>query len=67
MEVPQPRRFYKLTGEGREASEEAWSDPLQALYGYPREYRSGQGTRLARPGSLPRSPRPRPQDRLRNR
>ena len=57
VEVPQPRRFYRLSAQGRAASEAEWSDPLQALYGYPREYRSRQGARLARPGSLPRSAR----------
>lgn len=55
VEVPQPRRFYRLSGRGREASAAAWSDPLQTLYDYPREARSGRkATRLARPGSLPR-------------
>ena len=55
VEVPQPRRFYRLTAKGRGASEAAWSDPLEALYGYPREFRSPRkATRLARPGSLPR-------------
>jgi DNA-binding PadR family transcriptional regulator len=54
VEVPQPRRFYRLTAKGREASEVAWSDPLQAIYDYPREFRS-QRKSYPRPGSLPRS------------
>jgi len=56
VEVPQPRRFYRLTTEGREASLIAWSDPLQAVYAYPRETRS-QRKPYPRPGSLPRSAR----------
>jgi len=56
VEVPQPRRFYRLTAKGREASQAAWSDPLQAIYAYPRETRS-QGKPYPRPGSLPRSAR----------
>ena len=54
VEVPQPRRFYRLTTKGREASDVAWSDPLQAIYDYPREFRS-QRKSYPRPGSLPRS------------
>ena len=54
VEVPQPRRFYRLTAEGREASQAAWSDPLQAIYDYPRETRSPRKP-YPRPGSLPRS------------
>lgn len=54
VEVPQPRRFYRLSARGRDAPESAWSDPLQALYAYPREFRSRKETRLARPGSFPR-------------
>ena len=42
VEVPQPRRFYRINDKGREASRAAWSDPLMALYGYPREVRSGK-------------------------
>ena len=56
VEVPQPRRFYRLTAKGKEAPDVSWSDPLQALYGYPREYRSRRKVeRLYRPGSLPRA------------
>lgn len=29
----QPRRYFRLTKAGREASEEAWSNPYLALYG----------------------------------
>lgn len=54
VEVPQPRRFYRLTSRGREAPSGAWSDPLQAIYAYPRETRS-QRKPYPRPGSLPRS------------
>jgi hypothetical protein len=54
VEVPQPRRFYRLTVKGKEAPDVAWSDPLQALYNYPAEYRSRRkAERLYRPGSLP--------------
>ena len=28
-----PRRFYRLTKAGREASDDAWANPLRALYG----------------------------------
>jgi len=56
VEVPQPRRFYRLTAKGREASLIAWSDPLQAVYAYPRETRS-QTKPYPRPGSLPHSAR----------
>jgi hypothetical protein len=60
VEVPQPRRFYRLTAKGREAQESAWSDPLQALYNYPQGFRSPRnGRKLARPGSLPRRSKPR--------
>ena len=54
VEVPQPRRFYRLTAKGRKAPQSDWSDPLETLYGYPRELRSRKAARLARPGSLPR-------------
>lgn len=54
VEVPQPRRYYRLTAKGMKAPEAAWSDPLQALYHYPEEQRSPRGRKLARPGSLPR-------------
>ena len=54
VEVPQPRRYYRLTAEGRGASDIAWSDPLQAIYDYPREFRSPRKA-YPRPGSLPRS------------
>ena len=59
VEVPQPRRYYRLTARGREAPDIAWSDPLQAIYGYPRETRS-QRKPYPRPGSLPWSARRRP-------
>ena len=59
VEVPQPRRFYRLTAKGGEASLVDWSDPLQAVYAYPRETRS-QMKQYPRPGSLPRSVRKRP-------
>jgi len=29
----QPRKFYRLTGEGMSASESEWADPYAALYG----------------------------------
>jgi hypothetical protein len=54
VEVPQPRRFYRLTAKGKEAPQSAWSDPLQAIYAYPRETRS-KSKAYPRPGSLPRS------------
>ena len=59
VEVPQPRRFYRLTRKGKEASDAAWSDPLQAFYEYPKWQRSQNKAerKLARPGSLPRSPK----------
>ena len=28
-----PRRFYRLTKAGREVSDDAWANPLRALYG----------------------------------
>ena len=40
VEVPQPRRFYRLSVKGKEAPDAAWSDPLQAIYNYTREERS---------------------------
>jgi DNA-binding PadR family transcriptional regulator len=54
VEVPQPRRYYRLTARGIEAPDAAWSDPLQAIYAYPRETRS-QTKSYPRPGTLPRS------------
>lgn len=48
VEVPQPRRFYCLTAKGKEASDVAWGDPLQALYQYPLEYRHKKAERLYR-------------------
>ena len=57
VEVPQPRRFYRLTDKGKAASATEWQDPLQALYGYPAEIRSPKPARYRRPGSLPRSKR----------
>jgi DNA-binding PadR family transcriptional regulator len=54
VEVPQPRRFYRLTAKGRKAPEEEWSDPVVALYGYTAEERRGKGPPLPKPGSLPR-------------
>ena len=45
-----------ITAKGKEAPDVAWSDPLQALYLYPLEYRSRRkAERLYRPGSLPRA------------
>jgi hypothetical protein len=58
VEIPQPRRFYRLTAKGKEAADVAWSDPLQALYEYPPEYRHKKAERLYRPGSLPRTIKP---------
>ena len=57
VEVPQPRRFYRLTDKGKAASDIAWQDPLQALYNYPPEVRSPKPLRYRRPGSLPRKRR----------
>jgi len=57
VEVPQPRRFYRLTDKGKTASSMEWQDPLKALYGYPTEIRSPKPARYRRPGSLPRSKR----------
>jgi len=54
IEVPQPRRYYRLTDEGRAASEVEWQDPLQTLYNYPKEVRSPRPKPYRRPGSLPR-------------
>jgi hypothetical protein len=62
IEVPQPRRYYRLTTKGIEASDAAWSDPLQAIYNYPREFRS-QRKSYPRPGSLPHSAREHPKER----
>ena len=64
VEVPQPRRYYRLTAKGREAPDIAWSDPLQAIYDYPRETRS-QRKSYPPPGSLPRSARRRSKERRR--
>lgn len=52
VEVPQPRRYYRLTAKGRNASKAEWSDPIQALYNYPREIRSPRKN-YPRPGNLP--------------
>jgi len=57
VEVPQPRRFYRLTAKGKAASATEWQDPLQTLYDYPTEIRSPKPARYRRPGSLPRSKR----------
>jgi hypothetical protein len=54
VEVPQPRRYYRLTDKGKAAPDTEWQDPLQALYGYPREVRSPKPLKYRRPGSLPR-------------
>jgi len=54
IEVPQPRRFYRLTAKGKAASDIEWQDPLQTLYGYPREVRSPKPVKYRHPGSLPR-------------
>jgi len=54
VEVPQPRRFYRLTAKGKAAPEIAWRDPLQAIYNYPTQQRSRRkAERLYPPGSLP--------------
>lgn len=55
---PQPRRFYRLTAKGKRASVVEWSDPLQALYHYPKEQRSSKKAerKVYKPGSLPRLP-----------
>lgn len=55
VEVPQPRRFYRLTTLGQEAPDYAWSDPVQALYDYPPEQRHRRKF-YPKPGSLPRMP-----------
>jgi len=57
-EIPQSRCFSRLTRKGREASEAAWSDPLQALCDYPRHIRSHRKP-YARHGNLPSSTRAR--------
>jgi hypothetical protein len=44
VEVPQPRRYYKISEKGKAMSEEAWKDPLQTLYNYPSVYRSQKGS-----------------------
>jgi hypothetical protein len=54
VEVPQPRRYYRLTDKGRAASEVEWQDPLQAWYKYPRHVRSPKPKEYRRPGSLPK-------------
>ncbi len=54
VEVPQPRRYYRLTGKGKAASDIEWQDPLQTLYKYPREVRSPKPVKYRHPGSLPR-------------
>jgi hypothetical protein len=54
VEVPQPRRFYRLTAKGKAASDIEWQDPLQTLYNYPREVRSPKPVKYRHPGSLPR-------------
>ena len=54
VEVPQPRRFYRLTDKGKAASDLQWQDPLQALYHYPTKVRSPKPLRYRRPGVLPR-------------
>jgi hypothetical protein len=55
VEVPQPRRFYRLTAKGREASDVEWSDPLQTLYQYPLWQRHKKAKPFPHPGSLPRT------------
>ncbi len=54
IEVPQPRRFYRLTAKGKTASDVEWQDPLQTLYHYPKEVRSPKPLKYRHPGSLPR-------------
>lgn len=58
VEVPMPQRYYRLTAKGRRASFVEWSDPLQALYHYPKEQRSSKKAerKVYKPGSLPRLP-----------
>jgi len=53
VEVPQPRRFYRLAPAGTAASVRDWADPLVALYGYSQEERRGTAPPLLRPGTLP--------------
>ncbi len=53
VEVPQPRRFYRLAPAGTAASVKDWADPLVALYGYSQEERRGTAPTLPRPGTLP--------------
>jgi len=40
-----PRRYYRLTAAGRAATAVDLSDPMKALYGYPREVRSAKRRR----------------------
>ncbi len=49
VEVPQPRRFYRLTSKGREATDLELSDPLQTVYQYPRAQRSPKGRKYFTP------------------
>ena len=65
-ETGQPRIYYKITTAGRNASEGVIADPLQALYSYPREMRSGKGAPLPplffpepKPAEAP-APKPKP-------
>ncbi len=72
-DAPAKKVLILLTAKGREASPSAWSDPLQAVYGYPREFRSrrkpsrtgqlfGHGPGLNREPrqAIPHSPSPLP-------
>jgi len=43
-----PRVYYRLTAKGREAPPDQVSDPVQALYHYPREQRSAKTRRYIR-------------------
>ena len=46
IEVPQPRCFHSLIVSGKQASDKAWNDPLQALYHYSPAQRSPKPLRL---------------------
>jgi hypothetical protein len=49
VEVPQPRRYYRLTSKGKRATEVELSDPLQTIYQYPRAQRSPKGRKYFTP------------------
>jgi len=57
VEVPQPRRFYRLTPKGREATDVQLSDPIMTIYHYPREQRSPKRRKYFQiPASRPACP-----------